>query len=90
MVHQEDNEALQQRLNSKTNEMFELRRQLDRALELAREQDLAFAREKEASAEAEGQLEKQGRGPTPVTSFALVAACGTFRQRKRLSGYDSE
>jgi hypothetical protein len=62
MVHQEDNEALQQRLNSKTNEMFELRRQLDRALELAREQDLGFAREKEASAEAEGQLERQGRG----------------------------
>ena len=49
-----DNEALRSRLNAKTSELFEVRRQLDRALEYLREQDLAFSKQKD-----QGQTDTQ-------------------------------
>ena len=56
-----DNEALRSRLNAKTSELFEVRRQLDRALEYLREQDLAFSKQKDQGHTDGAQLEEHGK-----------------------------
>ena len=56
---QDDNDALRARLSTKTGELFDVRRQLDRALEMLREQDAAYTRQTTNAGDSERELDAQ-------------------------------